>query len=694
MEIQGKWFSTVSTRLLLLSLLLALLPTMASAQTNLGIKQRPKISESSQDIIQFAVPTNDGLVAYYPFNGNANDESGNGNNGIPMESVTLTTGVHGDANGAYQFGGTDNPGNIHVPNSESLQIGDSWSFAAYVKPMSIAGMTGWGIPGDQGRFCIMGKSHDQHGVAIDYELPTAKSFSVDLSSWGWDALKAIANGSHLGKWTHVAITKSGNHYKAFINGEMLSEAETEHDFSRANGEDMYFGKYNDSWYPMNGMLDEVRIYNRTLTAEEVKELAKYADNTPTLEEGLVAYYPFNGNANDESGNGNNGTPMESVTLTTGVHGDANGAYQFGGTDNPGNIHVPNSESLQIGDGWSFAAYVKPMSIAGMTGWGRPGDLGHFCIMGKSHDQHGVSIKYGYPTDDTFNVNLTSWGWDEIYATANGSHLGKWTHVAITKSGNHYKAFINGEMLSEAETEHDFSRANSEDMYFGKYNDSWYPMNGMLDEVRIYNRTLTAEEVKELAKYADKAAPKGDVNGDGVVDVADISSIISVMSKGDNNLTADVNGDGVVDVADISTVITIMAGKNYDAVLQIWLSDGQVTVVNLSEEPRTTYSDGNLTITTTKTTITYPLERVRRYTYANVNNGYNSRQGTFVTNDGETLILTGMEANAAITLYNSAGQLLHTDSTNSQGAAIVSVSHFPQGKYTIKSNGVTYKITKQ
>ena len=52
---------------------------------------------------------------------------------------------------------------------------------------------------------------------------------------------------------------------------------------------------------------------------------------------------------------------------------------------------------------------------------------------------------------------------------------------------------------------------------------------------------------------------GDVNGDGAVDVADISTIISVMAGASASGTADVNGDGTVDVADIAAVITIMAG---------------------------------------------------------------------------------------------------------------------------------------
>ena len=71
------------------------------------------------------------------------------------------------------------------------------------------------------------------------------------------------------------------------------------------------------------------------------------------------------------------------------------------------------------------------------------------------------------------------------------------------------------------------------------------------------------ELKSLTD-GDKDTVKGDVNGDGIVDVADISAIISVMAStgGSGSATAivaDVNGDGTIDVADISAVISIMAG---------------------------------------------------------------------------------------------------------------------------------------
>lgn len=78
-----------------------------------------------------------------------------------------------------------------------------------------------------------------------------------------------------------------------------------------------------------------------------------------------------------------------------------------------------------------------------------------------------------------------------------------------------------------------------------------PINGITDEEKELNNANAEVVVEGLSC---------DVNGDGVVDVADIASIISVMSGSSDidDSMADVNGDGVVDVADIATVITAMA----------------------------------------------------------------------------------------------------------------------------------------
>src|SRR5205085_3568228 len=74
---------------------------------------------------------NNGLVAYYPFNCNANDASGNGNNPI-FNNATLTSDVYGNANSAYHFNGIDNY--IQIPNSNSLNAANTISICAWVKP--------------------------------------------------------------------------------------------------------------------------------------------------------------------------------------------------------------------------------------------------------------------------------------------------------------------------------------------------------------------------------------------------------------------------------------------------------------------------------------------------------------------------------------------------------------------------------
>ena len=144
-----------------------------------------------------------------------------------------------------------------------------------------------------------------------------------------------------------------------------------------------------------------------------------------------------------------------------------------------------------------------------------------------------------------------------------------------------------------------------------------------------------------------------------------------------------------------TALAVVA-KADDRVLQVWLSDGRIVNINLNEEPRTTYVDGNLVITTSKTTITYPLENVKRYTYALVDAGISSPKAMNVvmSEDGETLTLDRIPSGTAVYLYNVAGQLLKKIDTRQKSKVSVTVSDLPIGVYVVKANDVTYKITKR
>ena len=133
----------------------------------------------------------------------------------------------------------------------------------------------------------------------------------------------------------------------------------------------------------------------------------------------------------------------------------------------------------------------------------------------------------------------------------------------------------------------------------------------------------------------------------------------------------------------------------DMLLQIWQSDGKVVNIDLNEQPVTTYSDGNLIITTTRTTITYPLEKVVKYTYVSAE-GIESldAMNTKFSQDGETLIFSGLAQGTEIAVYASSGQMMRKTKAGSQTKTTVSVSDLPPGVYLVKVNAVTYKITKR
>lgn len=133
----------------------------------------------------------------------------------------------------------------------------------------------------------------------------------------------------------------------------------------------------------------------------------------------------------------------------------------------------------------------------------------------------------------------------------------------------------------------------------------------------------------------------------------------------------------------------------DMILQIWQSDGKVVNIDLNEQPVTRYADGNLIVTTTKTTITYPLENVAKYTYVSAE-GIQSLEGmkSKFSQDGETLTFSGLTQGTEIAVYATSGKILRKTKVGPQSKTTISVSDFPKGVYLVKVNTVTYKITKR
>ena len=205
------------------------------------------------------VPTN-GLVGYWPFNGNANDESGNGNHGT-VNGATLTSDRSGNSDKAFYFSsaGCDTRIDADV-NTSSIQEAYTFSY--------------WFLQTGQG--CIAPRT---------FEFSTGQNASGFLQSQNWNNYHSVtfiagtAPYSSLicpapinGEWANITLTVNLTGAKLYFNGVIADSVSFNTNFLSLNG-DMCMGRMNHPAYDAHeGKLDDIGIWNRALSAQEISDL--------------------------------------------------------------------------------------------------------------------------------------------------------------------------------------------------------------------------------------------------------------------------------------------------------------------------------------------------------------------------------------------------------------------------------------
>ena len=212
----------------------------------------------------------DGLVAYYKFNGDAKDSSTYGNDGA-VQGVTLTADRHGNANSAFYFDGASH---VEVPSSSSLNgVGKSVTCSVWIKPESWDSAQGEWMP-----ILCKGTSIPRN---IDFQL--SKSWGLEMisdTSYRQDgdpgAYLALPQFPALNEWQMLTYTSDGSTVRFYLNGVCIASTNCTIE-SQANTYPLLIGKDppGDLEY-FKGAMDEVRIYNRALSDGEVYELYAFA----------------------------------------------------------------------------------------------------------------------------------------------------------------------------------------------------------------------------------------------------------------------------------------------------------------------------------------------------------------------------------------------------------------------------------
>jgi uncharacterized protein (TIGR02145 family) len=319
-----------------------------------------------------------------------------------------------------------------------------------------------------------------------FRLPTESELQAEVDSWTTtDAAGAFSSV--------LKIPAAG--YRNFEDGSLVYEGTSgvywtsTIDESQTDGHNIPSLFFNNSGYA--GMSSFGHVLGGSVRC--IKDVA--------LQQGLVAHYQFEGNADDGSGNENNGSEWGNVNYVPGVVGQA---VQVGDCNNPGHIQVPNSDSLKFQDVFSVAYYVRLDSEYGMDGYGTC-DNNYFgrTVFAKDHDRSGYFSRVGINNEGAFTSLFINNHYSSPkvlgYAQEGGiASLHEWVHVALVINKDSIVGYINGSETNQFnDLVIDLTIGNGKDLYIGKFRDSWFPLGGSLDDFRMYNRALSASEVTEL-----------------------------------------------------------------------------------------------------------------------------------------------------------------------------------------------------
>lgn len=453
-----------------------------------------------------------GLLAYWSFdsktfNWGTNkvyDISGNSNTGTLVSMTTSGNQVAGKKGQALFFDG--NVDSVSLASNPVSTVSNPSSACVWAKTNDVSASTG-GF-----NQTIFNFSNDiDNGVHIGSTVNTGTFFASYRSGgtyYGGQSTSGIFTNN---SWNHVCYVWNGTGVALYANGASVASTTNTDPPSTVNT----IGARNDlgdgTW---SGSIDDLRVYNRALSIAEIKQIYNSGalvlnslqgnktvvlQKTPSnfLTNGLVGYWSFDGSkinwasntVTDSSGNGNTGTMINMSTTTSPAQGKIGQALSFDGVNDRINITDPVSGVLDFGtDSFSYGLWVYVTQNSG--NYDMPLFKG-----GSSAVAAGYDMELG---NSLWRANLSD-GVDSVGFTFSAAPLlNQWVHLmtVVDRSVQRGYVYVNGVVVSSSGT--DISSIDSVSNATNiSISNATYPFNGKIDDVRIYNRALSATEIGQL-----------------------------------------------------------------------------------------------------------------------------------------------------------------------------------------------------
>ena len=213
-----------------------------------------------------------------------------------------------------------------------------------------------------------------------------------------------------------------------------------------------------------------------------------------LSNNLIAFYPFNGNANDESGFYQNGI-VHNASLSADRKNISNKAFDFDGKNSY--IIIPKPTSLNTTGSISVSCWIYPRSCNKYESWISKANSVAWTSQWRAGFGENNNYEWGFTESRLDNKQSI---WNDYWTTNNLIPLNKWTHVAVTadQATGFVFMYINGNKIVQFDNLKSFEKSDAP-LYIGYQKDDNVYFNGKIDEVRIYNRVLNDQEVDAVYK---------------------------------------------------------------------------------------------------------------------------------------------------------------------------------------------------
>lgn len=410
--------------------------------------------------------------------GEVKDSSGRGNHGNAVNGTAFSPGRYGYGANTAGTEVINIPGFDELNGSSEMTI----SYWYYAGVSSGGPVTNW-AGGTQ--FIVYHTTNRRINVFVSRNVG-------DVSTYALSEDYIV----ELNKWTNVQIVYDGtestneNKLRVYVDGVEKAFVSFNNNIpsnlTTVSGQ-LIFGDVNTSsrYNHFDGLVDEVRIYNRILNSSELRALYNYEPEPVVF---LKLDETTGSIAVDHTGNGNNGTLVNSPLWATGKYINA---IVLDGIDDY--IVMGNSSYTNITSNISYGGWFK---TAGASDY-----AGLISKYNSSRNGYASGIR---PSGEVFcNINL-NWGAGQIGSVYSGSSLedNLWHHHMCVYNGSVFKLYVDGILVNSSNYTDGIGNNIGQDLYLGR--DSGYMsgrnFNGYIDEIKIYNYAVTQEQVVKDMNY--------------------------------------------------------------------------------------------------------------------------------------------------------------------------------------------------